>query len=309
MLNEVFPEEIHTIFFKKYIIVCMHIYRTYHTYARLLAGVVVLGGLSVPFYAAASHQTTSAELTVAVVYPDTLVSVSGKPEISGAAIGVRGVRIEIRKEGSSKILYKSKTLKVREGEWRVRVAKKLPAGTYEVRVVTSQGRKTVLAEELLQIGSTNTQAPTAKTTLAVGAVPLLGGGAIRAGQSVPVSYLQVTNIGTQSATLKGFWLKQNGSAPATLIVGLTTVDDKGGSRGASGGSEGPTPFKNNSAFVPTATVTLAPGEMKLFTIKAILALSTASHLGKQIILEVTGVDTDASLTKTFPIRGTTWTIF
>lgn len=145
------------------------------------------------------------------------------------------------------------------------------------------------------------------TTLAVQSIPLLVGGTVHAGQSVAVSYLQITNIGKEGALLKGFWIKQNGSASTTSVTGLSTVDDKGGSRGFSGGVEGSTPFQNGSALAPTDAF-FAPGQMKLFTIKAIMTNAISLHVGTQLMIDVTSIETTATVRGQFPIRGTTWTI-
>ncbi|MEK7136293.1 MAG: hypothetical protein AAB821_01750 [Patescibacteria group bacterium] len=138
-------------------------------------------------------------------------------------------------------------------------------------------------------------------------MPLLFGGTARAGTAVPVSYLQITNIGKETATLNGFWVKQTGSASTGAVIGLTTIDGSGGSKGTIGGTEGSTPFKNNLAFVPTEAV-FAPGQMRVFTIKAVMSSNISVHLGKQLNIAVTSVDTTASPKGPFPIHGATWTI-
>lgn len=145
------------------------------------------------------------------------------------------------------------------------------------------------------------------TTLVVSFIPLLSGGQAKAGKSVPVSYLQVTNTGDNAASLAGFWLRQSGSAGGESIIGLTTVDDKGSLRGSVGGTEGSILFKDGLAFVP-ANATIAPKEMRLFTIKTAVTASVSSYLGKDIKIEVASVDTNAKVQGTFPIRGVTWTI-
>ena len=146
------------------------------------------------------------------------------------------------------------------------------------------------------------------TTLAVQSIPLLVGGTVHAGQTVPISYLQITNIGQEGALLKGFWVQQNGSAPVQSVIGLTTVDDQGGSRGSVGGTEGFVLFKDGLAFAPTEITTFAPGQMRLFTIKAVLVNNVSYYRGTQLMIEVVSIDTNAKVAGSFPIRGTTWTI-
>jgi len=146
------------------------------------------------------------------------------------------------------------------------------------------------------------------TTLAVQSIPLLSGGVIkRTGRAVPISYLQITNVGTEGAVLEGFWVKQNGSASVDAVIGLLTVDDRGGSRGKVGGVEGETPFQQNTAFAPTDAY-FKPGQMRLFTIKAELAHDLSSYAGTDLKIDVTGLASAAAIQGNFPIVGTTWTI-
>jgi hypothetical protein len=160
---------------------------------------------------------------------------------------------------------------------------------------------------LLSIGTSTFRASIGSTTLAVGSVPLLVGGVATAGESVPISYLQITNVGTSSARLTGFWVIQNGTAPTASIVGLSTVDDSGGSRGYAASTAASSLFINGSAFVPTDAY-IEPGQLRLFTIKAMLAPEVSASLGTTLMIDVTGVETTAALHASFPIRGTTWTI-
>ena len=156
--------------------------------------------------------------------------------------------------------------------------------------------------------STSTESNTVgTTTLAIQSIPLLVGGTVHAGKSVAISYLQITNIGKDGALLKGFWVKQNGSASTTSVIGLSTVDDKGGSRGLVGGTEGSTPFQNGLALAPTDAF-FAPGQMRLFTIKATMTNTISAHIGTQLMIDVSSIETTATVKGLFPIRGTTWTI-
>lgn len=145
------------------------------------------------------------------------------------------------------------------------------------------------------------------TTFAVALVPLLSGGVVHTSASVPISYLQITNTGKEYASLKGFWVKQNGSASVQSVINFTTIDDKGGSQGSSGGTEGTTPFKNGLAFAPTDAM-FAPGQMRLFTIRAVLGNNISSNIGKNLMIDVASIETSARVEGSFPIRGTTWTI-
>ncbi len=145
------------------------------------------------------------------------------------------------------------------------------------------------------------------TTVAVGPIALLSGGIVHAGQTISISFLQITNVGSEYARLDGFEITQNGSGVTDVVIGLSTIDDHGGARGLVGGTEGSTPFnKKGVAFAPTNSI-LAPGEMRLFTIKAILSGNVAPS-GTELKLDVTGVDSTASIVAAFPVRGTTWTV-
>ncbi len=239
----------------------------------------------------------------------TLHSRSQKPVISGTATGTKSVELVMYKKDGESVLYRSKTIKVSKGKWKTSVTKKLPWGTYDVELlgVKSLDLRTI-TEGTLVVGTSTNTSTKVDTTLSVAYIPLLGGGVVRAGASVPVSYLQIENTGKSTTTLAGFTVMQNGSAPASTIIGLTTVDDKGGSRGSVGGMEGASPFKDGKVFVPVTNVTFAPGQMRLFTIKAILSTNVSAHLGKQLKLDVTGLTAGAGVKGTFPIRGTTWTI-
>ncbi len=145
------------------------------------------------------------------------------------------------------------------------------------------------------------------TTIAIQSVPLLSGGVVHAGEWVPISYLQMTNVGSAGALLKGFKITQNGSAPTESIIGLSTVDDQGGSRGLAGGVEGSVLFENGVALAPTDAY-FAPGQMRLFTVKARVRGDVSLVVGTELTLVVSAIETAAAVQGQFPIAGTTWTI-
>lgn len=230
--------------------------------------------------AALSAPAANASSAVVSIDPSELFSVSSKPTLSGEASGIKKVRISIRKEGSSKIIYKKSSIRIKNGEWAVKVSKKLSDGRYDVEVSGTKG--------VLTIGG---------TTVTVSAIPLLSGGIAHIGTTVPISYLKVTNTGKISGTLKGFSLRQNGSAPASAVSGFETVDGKGEIRMSS----------TDVSFVATNAL-FAPGEMKLFTIKAVLSSASSASIGTDLKFEVTGIHGDMIMTSVFPIQGTTWVI-
>ncbi len=252
--------------------------------------------------------TVTARVVTGSINASSLTSSSLKPTLSGTLTGIKTAYITIQKTDSTKKIYTSK-LKVVSGKWTARVSKKLSNGTYDVIVSsTKSATRGVIVRGVLTVDTEKKNSPKTATTFAVSSVPLLFGGTARAATAVPVSYLQITNTGKEPASLKGFWIKQNGSAPTESVIGLSTVDDQGGSRSSVGGTEGSLLFKNGSAFVPTDAL-FEPGQMRLFTIKAILTGNTSNFLGTQLVIDVTALDANASIQEgSFPIRGTTWTI-
>lgn len=266
------------------------------------------------FFSGSKEATCKVTVFVVTGSIDTtsLTSASTKPTLSGTLVGVKSGEITIRKVGETKKAYTSR-LAIHKGEWKEKISKKLTNGTYEVEI---SGGKDVdidtIVRGVLTIDTEGKKVvtpvmPTANTTLAVSPVPLLFGGTARAGAAVPVSYLQITNVGKEPALLKGFWIRQTGSASTQSVIGLSTVDDQGGSRGSVGGLEGSTPFVNGLAFAPT-DAQFAPGQMRLFTVKTVLSNNVSAYFGQQLMMEVAGLDASAALQGLFPIRGTTWTI-
>jgi len=248
------------------------------------------------------------QIASASIDADTLTATTNKPMLSGEAEGVRTVRIVIENEKGSRV-FKSKDIRVKKGEWKVKVTKSLVAGTYQVTVLgDKKADLNELATEELTIRSKDSASNSGTGgPLSVSAVPLLFGGNAKAGTSAPVAYIKVVNTGKVATELKGFDLKQNGSAPTDVVIGFATNDDKGGSRTTIGGTEGTKLFKNNVAFVPLVA-TIQPGQFRIFTIKAILSAMSGAHSGKQLMLDVSGISSDSSIKAMLPIRGTTLTL-
>ncbi len=274
---------------------------------------LMLGGLTPAAAIAASSSTYRIveNRASASINPSSLSVDSGeRPYISGTATSTDKVRFVITgtADGKTDTIYRSHTLRVRNHAWGSSVsytaARHLHDGTYTVTVYDYDARNhPKLAEGTLYVG-------VPQTTLKVASIPLLFGTVAHPSSLVPISYLQVVNRGTATTSIKGFWVQQDGTAPVSTIVGFSSVDGKGGSRASVGGAEGSVLFKNGKAFVPSTAV-LAPGERRLFTIKAQLSsLAAARGAGKNLMLSVAGVDTGAptSFQATFPIRGTTWVI-
>jgi hypothetical protein len=281
-----------------------------------IAAILMIAISSIPFYSYADtiKPSCSVEIKTSCVIngsfdSTSLTSNKTTPKISGDVFGAKTVTVVIRKENETRILYKSKIIKAKDGGWKLTVSKKLKNGTYDVELYSGNktSAKFSLATNTLVINPSGSGSNNLKsdTTFVVASVPLLAGGYTQAGKSTPISYLQITNTGKQSATLKGFWVKQNGSASTESIIRLETVDDKGGSRGASETSN--SLFKNGKAFAPT-NAEFAPGQTKLFTIKAIMDDNISAYKGKELKIDVDSIEIGASIKGNFPIRGTTWII-
>lgn len=201
------------------------------------------------------------------------------------------------------VIYKSARISVHKGHWQVLTSEPLANGVYTVTLYKdNRNGLAPLASDPLYVG---VQAP---LTLTVLPVALLGGGTAPAGSTQPISYLQIINNGYASTTINGFWIKEDGSAPISSVIGFSSVDDQGLNRQSVGGVEGKTPFVNGLAYVPSGAV-IGPRQMKLFTIKAQLSTSAGQYAGTNLMLDISGVDApQAAFQNTFPVRGTTWAI-
>lgn len=243
----------------------------------------------------------SAHAATASFDEDVVVTTSTKPTITGEAEDVKKLRLVVRND-DEKIVFK-KDVRVNDGEWKTRVSKRLKKGDYELALYAGKStRGEVLAASTLTIGDKKEKGVGSDTTLSVSSVPLLFGGTAMPGTSVPVAYVKVVNTSTKASAIEGFTLNQRGSAPTSVITGFATNDDKGGSRTTVNAS-----FKGTKVYVPLAA-TLTPGQMRIFTIKAMVGSTAVAHLGQQLMLDVTSVESGATLRGTFPLVGTTWTL-
>jgi|GEM_PF-698374 len=246
------------------------------------------------------------EVTVHVVEAEieTTSADKGKPTIKGEADGLRKVNVGVYTDSGKKV-FEKKNISVKRGNWSVKSTKTLKDGEYEIRL-SGESKKYDLNEIMtgeLTIGEEDSDDDESNSDgiISASTLPLLVGGTIREGETKPVSYLQLRNTGKEAVRVTGFDVKQNGSANANAITSLSTVDDKGGSRGTSSAN----PFKNGIGFAPTNAV-IEPGALKLFTIKA--TLGTSASIGTNLKLDVTGIRTNGSEKAIYPLRGTTWTI-
>jgi hypothetical protein len=257
-------------------------------------------GMGAPVVALAStHSKASVSEATGTIDSSDLLVESGERHIrlSGMASSTAKVRYEITATSSSKKLAKSKTIKVRSGgEWSGSISKKLKDGQYDVILYAISGsKKKEIASSTLTVGIP-------EAVLSVSSIPLLGGGTANAGATVPISYLQVRNVSSNSVAVKGFWVTQTGTAPDASVVAFSSVDDLGNNRTAVTSS-----LKKGKAYIPSTAV-LAPGERRLFTLKAQLSPNAGMYSGTTLMLNVASVDAASSFKGSFPIQGTTWVV-
>ncbi|MEK7099734.1 MAG: Ig-like domain-containing protein, partial [Patescibacteria group bacterium] len=239
---------------------------------------------------------------------DALITNDTTPTLSGSASGTKTVRVVVRtSDATNQIVYESKDLKLKRGDWTITLPRALDRGTYQVELHGAKDLKlNTITERTLLIGS-GTGSSTTGGSLSISSIPLLTGGAASAGSSVPIAYVQLTNNSARATSITSFRLVQNGTAPAAAVLGFSTSDNLGGSRTMTGGIEGRTPFVNGSAFIPLEA-TILPGQFRIFTLKAQLSRTSMSYAGTTLMIDVSGVDTNGKINGLLPLRGTTWTL-
>jgi hypothetical protein len=228
----------------------------------------------------------------------TLATSDTTPSLTGSAEGVKSVRLLVETAAGKKVAL-GKESKVKSGEWKATVTKKLKEGKYVVSILGPKSYDLpVLATTTLEV--TGKDGAASGGTLSVSQLPLLTGGVAANGASVPVAYVQMRNTGKTAVSIAGIRLKENGSAPDEAVVGFAVNDDKGGSRATHSLS-----LKNGIATVPLA-YTLLPGELRIFTVKASISPAKRLYNNAELKIDIAGIDTGAKVTAAFPIRGTTW---
>lgn len=236
----------------------------------------------------------------------TLSSLSTAPTFSGTMTGSKTVSFKIFKDGTNTVVYKSGTVNVVDGDWKHKVTSSLARGSYDFVLYGSDSFKlNTISKRTLTIG-TAASSDTSVSTVVVQSIPLLVGGVAKKNQTIGLSYLQVLNVGLESATITGIRLKQTGSASTNALLTLSAIDDTELAKGQVG-KIGTSPFTSGEAKIPI-TLTLKPKETRLFTLKAIMASDVSDYVGDTLKLVVSGVDSRSTIKGTFPIRGVTWTI-
>ena len=271
------------------------------TFLRALTVLAMVAMASMPIAASAAPLATT--IAVGSIDASALRTSDSSPTLSGIAFGVQALQLSVREGGSGEVLYTSEDIPVSNDRWKATIEERLPDGVYTVELRAVEGFAFVIEP----ISTLTVDTRPADTTLVITPINLLRGGSAEAGASIPVSYLQVANTGSSPATLEGFWVRQNGSASPQAVIGLMTLDDQGALTGFSLGEADEALFSDDLGFAP-AEATLAPGQMRLFTIRALLTPDTSPYSGTQLMIDVVSVATTGSGQGAFPIRGTTWTI-
>lgn len=268
--------------------------------ALLIASPVLALAPAAAEASSSSSKTTTVQSTGGFDMDSLMVDSGEKAFLTGTSTASK-VRVIVTASSTDTRIYKTGATTVRDNTWHLRVNKKLADGAYTVSLYQDvRGKLTLLTQNTLYVG-------VSPVTLKVLSIPLLAGGKAAPGSTVPISYLEVVNQSDATSTIAGFWVQEDGNAPVNSIIGFSSVDDKGNYRVSTGGIEGKTPFMNGKAYVPSGAV-IAPHQMKLFTIKAQLSAYAGQYAGTNLMLNVAGVDAQATFNATFPIRGTTWAI-
>lgn len=147
------------------------------------------------------------------------------------------------------------------------------------------------------------------TTIRVATIPLLSGGSVAAYGSVPLTYLQIANLGKNVAELTGFTVTQTGTADDALISKLTVINDKGAIIGSLEASAGDSVFEDKETRMGAA-LRIAPGAVQVVTIRALIGETVSRDIGTRISLGVTAVESNEviEVKGLFPIYGVSWTV-
>lgn len=237
-----------------------------------------------------------AALAASTIDDSSLAGSSSKPTITGVS-DAKSVRIILLNEDGKKV-FTSKEIKVKAGKWKAKVSKTLKAGTYGVTLQekNSKGKRIEADTASLTMFSKGSGG-----SLSVGMVPLLMGGMAKSFTQAPAAYVKIANSGKATTTVSGVTLVETGSAPDSVVTGFAINDDKGGSRAIINAT-----FNKGSVFVPL-NAQIGPGQIRIYTIKAILG-STAGSLGTQLKINMSGVSANGSVNGKFPLLGTMFTL-
>lgn len=244
------------------------------------------------------------EVVSASITTKSTVKSGVKIILEGKVEGVNKVMVKIFPAGTTTPAYSTKSLTVKNEKFSFRIPKSLPDGNYRIVVQTNAQIPLVLATSTIVVGKA---VPVALTTLVIQKIPLLAGGTAKVGSGVAAAYLQVINVGMNPANITGFTFGQYGTAPASVMTGVSITDELGTARGAVGNMISGTPFVGSQIFIPLVT-TLAPQESRLFTVRAVVSATALGNVGQTISLALLGLGADARVQSTLPLTSVVWTI-
>ena len=265
------------------------------------------------------NRSVECEVTAQVVDGDfdegTLHTTASRTTIKGTVEGTKTVQLIISKEEGGKPLFKSKSLRVKDGKWSSRITKQLTEGEYVVMLLGDKKAKlNVIATDTFTIGDEfkdegpeGDETESSDTTLVIESIPLLNGGKTGVNMNVPISYFQAINIGTNIGTVEKVAVRHTGTAPTSAIVGFTITDDQSLTNVAYIPKDPKTLFKNGVATIPVDAA-IGGRQMRLFTVRALLSPTAFAYYGKQFQLSIVEVDMNAKQRATLPLPGVWWTI-
>lgn len=241
---------------------------------------------------------------------DTLTTTASRTTIKGTAEGTDTVQLTISKKEGSKPLFTSKTLRVKNGKWASRITKTLAEGEYVVKLLGDKKAKlNVIATDTFTVGKERKDdtKKSSDTILVIENIPLLRGGKTGMNMNAPISYFQAINIGTSAGVVEDVRVKHAGTAPSSAIVGFTVTDDQSLTNVVYLPKDPAALFRDGVATIPIDAV-IGARQMRLFTVRALLAPTAFAHYGKQFQLSVAGVDTNAKMRAQLPLPSVWWTI-
>ncbi len=236
---------------------------------------------------------------------DSLTTEKNQPTLIGKASKVKEVKVEVYKISTKSLVHKSDAIKVIDGEWRYEIDEKLADGQYDVILKANEDwQLNKIDSGILTVGDVSRSS--LPGTIVVQSIPLLTGGLAKAGETKSLLYLHILNVSNDPVTITGISMKQVGSASTDSLLSLSATDDTNKAQGKVGGN-GVSPFKSGVAKIPI-TLTIAPKETRLFTLKGTIVNNISSYLGDSLRIEVSGVTSRSNVKGDFPIRGVTWVL-
>ncbi|MES2931290.1 MAG: hypothetical protein V4682_01155 [Patescibacteria group bacterium] len=242
------------------------------------------------------------EEPVARIDTSTLNSSSAKPKLKGYA-NVDSLYYTIEDLSYNKTFFTSKKIKVKNGDWKSTVSKKLPNGSYKIRLHATKPPIGVLTDILdggtLIVSTEGESKVTFKAT-----VPK--DGIARANQTVTLADVVISNPSKGAVVVEALWLKNKGTASESAIRYILS-GVPGNTSGTAYSHLVATSPERNAIYIMSSDWNLEPGESKTFTVAAELNSSLANDIGKTLGFDIYYASTGASVTG-LPVKGATYTI-